>query len=218
MSAANAGFWRVSSFFICALCAVLGACASDEPATAIQAPAAEELPASQPPPGPRFQPAPQAVAAPIRPLAYYKWAQAATVQELRVERRRIASRRTPADPVIDTVHLGILMSLPAHATPEDEAAALELLSSLDAAGVVDAPEDFTHLSESSREYALFAGFLLEHLQQRAELRSAQSRAAASRAQLETLERENRQLQEKIDALTSIEEQLIEREQAQGDDQ
>lgn len=141
----------------------------------------------------------------ITPLDYYAWAQAAPAEELYAEELRLSAPGPDANALVDKVHLGILMSVSAIASRDSEREAMQLLQTIDAASVDDA----------SRDYAVFADFLLNHLEQRKELRAATSNVVTSREELETLERSNAQLQQKIDALTRIEEQLIEREQAQG---
>jgi hypothetical protein len=208
---------RVTAPLLCA-CSLLGACATDSQAphavTAIPAPASATAALASlstpivPTTRPAREPLPRNT---ITPLDYYQWALQATPQELRAEQLRLATRADSADPVIATVHLGILMSVSALASRESERAALALLESLAAPGT---DSD----SAGGREYAIFADFLLEHLKQRADLRAATSNVVESREQLETLQRDNRQLQEKIEALTSIEEQIIEREQAEGEDE
>lgn len=142
----------------------------------------------------------------ISPLDYYAWAQGAPEDELYAEQLRLSSPGPDADALIDKVHLGILLSVSAIASRDSEREAKALLQSIDPANVTD----------TGRDYAAFADFLLHHLQQREELRAADADAIASREKLEALQRNNAQLQQKIDALTRIEEQLIEREQAQGD--
>jgi hypothetical protein len=193
-----------------AVCAALASCATEAPLyqAAMQAPVVSALPVVHaatlhaPPVQARQEPARTST---ITPLDYYEWALAATPQELLAERLRLTTRRVPEDPIVDTVHLGILMSLSTLASRESEEVAIDLLQSVGNPLRVD---------DESREYAIFADFLLDHLQQRADLRAATSNIVENREELETLERNNRQLQEKIDALTSIEEQLIEREQAE----
>ncbi|MDY6982641.1 MAG: hypothetical protein SV422_06105 [Pseudomonadota bacterium] len=142
----------------------------------------------------------------ITPLDYYAWAQAAPAEELYAEQLQLSLPDPEANALIDKVHLGILMSVSAIASRDSEREAMELLQTIDAANVDDA----------SRGYAVFADFLLNHLEQRKELRAATTNVATSREELETLQHSNAQLQQKIDALTRIEEQLIEREQAQGE--
>ena len=138
------------------------------------------------------------------PLDYYAWAQTAPPDELYAEHLRLSAPGPDANALVDKVHLGILMSMSAIASPDSEREAIAVLESIDAANV----------DESSRDYAAFAAFLLNHLEQRAELRAATSDAATNREALEALQRNNAQLQQKIDALTKIEEQIIEREQAE----
>lgn len=142
----------------------------------------------------------------ITPLDYYQWTQAATLEELAAERLRLDARWGASDPLINTVHLAILLSLSNLASHESEAEATALLATIG---------DPARVDENRRAYAIFADFLRKHLEQRASLRHASSSVVASREKLETLERNNQQLQDKIQALTSIEEQLIEREQTQN---
>ncbi len=153
----------------------------------------------------------------LTPLHYYAWVNSATLEELQAERLRLGSRERfwlnerqrleqgEADPVVDAVQLGMLLSVSALASPETEQEARTLLES---AG------DPAQASAASRDYAIFAGFLLGHLEQAWQLRAATSSVVESREKLEQLEHTNRELQQTIEALTSIEEQLIEREQAQ----
>jgi hypothetical protein len=140
------------------------------------------------------------------PLDYYAWAQGAPPDELYAEQLRLSAPAPDADSLVDKVHLSILMSVSAIASRDSEREAMALLQSIDAASV----------GENGRDYAVFADFLLTHLQQRKELRAATSNVVTNREELDALQRSNAQLQQKIDALTRIEEQLIEREQAQED--
>lgn len=190
-------------------CGLLGACASEAPVyrDAIQPSATRTstTPELVQATLPRPAPVPEATS----PLDYYQWAQSATPEELMSERERLSTYwitfEGAADPLVHTVHLGILMSL--SASPDSEKEAMTLLATID---------DPASVNADRREYAIFANFLRNHLEQRENLRLATSSVVESREELETLERNNQQLQEKIDALTSIEEQLIEREQAQGE--
>ncbi|HEY0962110.1 MAG TPA: hypothetical protein VGE69_07110 [Pseudomonadales bacterium] len=188
-----------------ALCCVLAACATDDPPAYQDA---MQTPAEEPP---RlvtlYVPTPMPAAdADISPLDYYAWARAAPADELYAEQLRLSAPGPDADAIVDKVHLGILLSESAIASRESERDAVAILQSI----------DVTRIDDASRDYAAFAAFLLSHLQQREELRAATTNMAAGREELETLQRNNAQLQQKIDALTKIEEQLIEREQAQGD--
>lgn len=186
-----------------ALCCGLAGCATDDdPAyqAAIRAPGAVE---------PRlvtlYIPTPVPAAKPeTSPLDYYAWAQTAPPDELYAEHLRLSAPEPDANALVDKVHLGILMSVSAIASPDSEREAFAVLESIDVANV----------DETSRDYAAFAAFLLNYLEQRAELRAATSDAVTSREALEALQRNNAQLQQKIDALTKIEEQIIEREQAE----
>lgn len=183
-------------------CMALVACATEVPRQQV----APYQPALYVPP--TYAPAPvarPARASSVTPLDYYQWAQAAAPEELMAERLRLASPRRSAIPVVDAVHLGILLSLSAFASPETDREAMALLDT-----VAEVPDADT----SSRDYAIFADLLLSHLQQREALRDATSSVVETREELETAERTNDQLQEKIEALTSIEQQLIEREQEQ----
>jgi hypothetical protein len=152
-------------------------------------------------------PAPREAA--VTPMHYYAWATKATPEELEAERLRLSSRRYPADPVIDTVHLGMLLSVSAIASRDTELEAQALLESVN---------DPAYATLEGRDYAIFADFLLNHLEQREHLREATTSVVASREKNESLERTNQDLKKTIEALTSIEEQLIEREQEQEQEQ
>jgi len=199
-------------FPVVALMWALGGCAN-EPALY------QTTMAPQPPPETEYAPVrkleapPRAAAAPspapreitVTPMHYYAWATKATPEELEAERLRLSSRRYPADPVIDTVHLGMLLSVSAIASRETELEAKALLESVN---------DPAYATPEGRDYAIFADFLLDHIEQRAHLREATSSVVASREKNASLERTNQDLKKTIEALTSIEEQLIEREQEQ----
>lgn len=202
-------------YVLCAVLALSGAlCAcATEPALyqTTMAPQVESLPQLARAPGARadapLAPATQTAAreTAVTPMHYYQWATKATPEELEAERLRLSSRRYPADPVIDTVHLGMLLSISAIASRNTELEAKALLESVN---------DPAFASVEGRDYAIFANFLLDHLAQRANLRAATSTAAASEEKNASLERTNQDLKKTIEALTSIEEQLIEREQEQ----
>jgi len=181
------------------LATLLGGCVSNEPAPDYKA-------AMTPSSAPSSQQSGESTPRPttITALDYLAWAQRAPRDELLREHQRLASLERPAEALVDAVHLGILMSVSALASPDTERQALALLAALDLRSV----------DEASREYSTLAGLLLHHLQQRADLRAATADVVESREALETLQRTNRELQQTIDALTRIEEQLIEREQAQ----
>lgn len=142
----------------------------------------------------------------VTPLDYYAWAQGAPMEELYAEQLRLIAPGPDANALVDKVHLGILMSVSAIASRDSEREAMALLQTIDP----------TSIDDASRDYAVFADFLLNHLEQRKELHAATSDIVTSREKLEALQHSNAQLQQKIDALTRIEEQLIEREQAQGE--
>lgn len=201
---------NISRTALWSACCVLAACAS-EPAL-YQATMAPQAPIELPPPV-TIAPVPAAAGAAdsrrATPLDYYEWALRATPEELAAERLRLSTRRSPADAVVDSVHLGMLLSVSAIASRETEREAKELLESVGEA---------TDFYDASREYAIFADLLLNDLEQREKLREVTTSMVESREELETLERTNAELQETIEALTSIEEQLIEREQAQQQEQ
>lgn len=139
------------------------------------------------------------------PLQYYEWSRTASAESIERERERIAEDTLTTDPVMTAVQLGLLLSTPAQASPASERDALVLL---------DAALRQPVALRADPEYRIFAGFLRTHLQQRFELRVAEATGLAGQQQLDSLQDANRQLQEKIDALTSIEQQLIQREQGQ----
>ncbi|MEY4642601.1 MAG: hypothetical protein RLZZ227_2595 [Pseudomonadota bacterium] len=141
---------------------------------------------------------------PATPVQYYSWVTAATLPELEAEYARLMERPSSADPVIRTAHIVTLLGVSALATPVTEEEALALLDIAKGSPI----------TETNRDYAAFAAFLRGYLQQRTELRSANSAAAQSRAELEQLQTSNAELQQQIDALTTLEQQLIEREQSQ----
>jgi hypothetical protein len=148
---------------------------------------------------------PEAVARPgtvtVTPLQYIAWAQSASVAALQAERARLANLANPADLVLAVQH-AIVLGLSAIADEAGETRALALLAAV---------EGRVPTLEENPEYRTLARLLRSYLLQRQDLRLAAASNGASRQEIDDLQQSNRQLQDKIDALTTIEQQLIERE-------
>lgn len=135
------------------------------------------------------------------PLDYYVWAQIAQAHELDAERERLLYLYDTEllDPVVAAVQLALL-DLNSRVAADDERA----LARLDkVAGRPGAAAD--------RDYRILAGLLRTHFRQKLDLRQARREAGSKSGELERLTESNRQLQDKINALTNIEQQLIQRE-------
>lgn len=145
----------------------------------------------------------QSVGLSASPLQYYYWVQAATAEEIAAEQLRLDADPSAMDPVVRAVQLGLLLGTATGATPEAE---LEVIAMLDE---IAEPGLWTALN---REYAIFGQLLRRQLQEKQVLRSDVAAATTIRQELAAQVRLNRQLQNKIEALTGIEQTLIQREQ------
>jgi hypothetical protein len=133
---------------------------------------------------------------------YYAWVDSATDEALVEEHNRLEEVQSPPTPK-DRMQLALLLSASKKSTPATELRAMELLSTLD-----NASQEQDRVE--SEDYYVFAAVWKLVLQQRVKIRTLTAEIATGR---ETTEK----LQQQIDALTSIEKQLMEREQfAPGD--
>lgn len=123
-------------------------------------------------------------------LQYHKWLGSAGTEDLKRELSRLEN--TQSDSHIPFIQLALLLSASKDSTPESEARALSMLSSLSFGDQLD-------------DYQLLASIWINHL----ELRQAWRAAKADSADNQALAKK---LQHQIDALTSIEEQMLQKEQ------
>ena len=137
--------------------------------------------------------------------AYYNWLDSADTEEIDTERVRLESEERD---LTRDVQLALVYSVPETASIEQEQQAIELLSTLEPPGGVR--------FGVRGAYSDFARIWRDVLQQRQALRNTETELVeALKIQNRQLQEESRRLQEQIDALTTIEQQLIEREQSQG---
>lgn len=132
-------------------------------------------------------------------LDYYTWVTSASVQELGLERQRLEALQPTLEPdelAKAYVQLALLLSASQNATAKTEATALKLLA--------DIQLDTTP-NEQISEYLAFGALWKSVLEQRAKVREL---TVKNQQKAEAVKK----LQQQIDALTSIEEQLLEREQ------
>jgi septal ring factor EnvC (AmiA/AmiB activator) len=161
-------------------------------------------------------------------LAYYQWLRSASTDAAATELRLLRAQARP-QPLRD-VKLALLTSLSAESDVDTQNEAARVLTEAVRLGGISLPED----------YRLLAAYWIDVLAQRAELRKLQVQLQQSAAALETLKQEraaleqsyavqtetvnslqsqkalleqhNRVMQKQIDALTAIEQQLVEQDQ------
>jgi len=137
------------------------------------------------------------------PLDYYAWVKTATESELEVELFGLAINSMTSDPVVTAVRTIMILSTSALANDETELRVLELTNEVPG---LEAKDDI------SKSYKIFAEVMQPILQQRQELQKAATANQLGLREIDSLKRRNRQLQQQIEELTSIEQQIIEREQ------
>ena len=162
-------------------------------------------------------------------LTYFQWLQSASADAIQAEQRSLS--RAAANPQLRDVKLGLLLSLRPNATTEDTVEAEHLLTTvINADAHPNLPLD----------YQIFAEHWLQVLQQQVQLRESSDRQNNTQVSLEELrgryddlehrfevltevrnslekqnallEQQNRLMQQQIDALTIIEQQLVEQDQ------
>lgn len=139
------------------------------------------------------------------PLAYHVWLEAASPGQIAAERNRLEQDDVPG--TIDSVQLALMLSHPRTGSAATRQQAISLLEQVET-GVAESA------ANRVAEYRDFAGIWLRMLRARQGETEAREALADSEAQWRELEARNRQLQSQIEALTNIEQQLIEREQSQ----
>lgn len=137
------------------------------------------------------------------PLTYYAWIEEASDNRLLQEKTSLDNSDV-GKVLIPTVQLALVLSVAPQSAQADLARARSLLKNLpppagsDVSGLQEAYLDFSILWQS-------------HL----ELQQTQASKSADRKRIETLEAELSELQATLNAFTSIEQQLIERELKQA---
>jgi hypothetical protein len=132
------------------------------------------------------------------PLSYYVWLKQAKANELAAERKRLDSNAAGEDAYTRALHQGLWLLASGTADGGREAAVLEALGGESAA-------------RQPEENRALASLVSTQLRLRRQVSGSSRQSANSNAELDRLRAENTRLQQQIDALTSIEQQLIERE-------
>jgi cell division protein FtsB len=132
------------------------------------------------------------------PLLYYAWLRQAKAEELSAERRRLDTNSAGEDAFMRALRQGLLMLASGVADGGREAAVLEALGSESAELQLE-------------ENRALASLVSTQLRLRRQVNGSSRQSANTTAEMERLRSENTRLQQQIDALTSIEQQLIERE-------
>ena len=139
---------------------------------------------------------------PLPPLDYYAWVESAPESALKVELFGLEINAGNSDPIVTAVRTGMILSTPVLATTKTELQALSLVNEVASLEAKD---------EVSKAYKVFAEVLQLLLQQREHLRAADTANQRGLVEIDSLKQRNRQLQQQIEELTSIEQQIIERE-------
>jgi hypothetical protein len=142
------------------------------------------------------------VTTPLFPLEYYAWARSAPEDDLLVELYGLELTISATDPVISAVRKSIILS---------SSNLVDAKTQLQAAELLEQTTALEATSDSSRAYKIFAEVLLSIQQLREELRAASSVNQKALTEIDSLKSRNRELQQQIEELTSIERQIIERE-------
>lgn len=165
-------------------------------------------------------------------LAYYEWLQAASPAAIQTE-FDVVTRERPTNQLQHEIKLALLLSAQGKDDPVKELQAQRLLESINSSTARDSlPVD----------YRIFAGHWLAYVQQRRQMREFSNMQVNTESMLQQLEKtyhdleqrysrlssvmsslekqngllaeQNKLLQQQIDALTLIEQQLVDREQPQ----
>lgn len=145
-----------------------------------------------------------------RPLAYFAWLESADQDALDREQARLSAPSDNHNPRITLVQRALLYSVPPGANNDSHGDARELL-------MVALQETETDASPSSlqEEYTAFARIWLALLEQKHQYQSAQANQLSDQDRIRELSVKVDRLEKQIEALTTIEQRLIEREQTQG---
>lgn len=137
----------------------------------------------------------------MAPLDYVDWLQSADAPALENERRRLETLPADSGDAIAPIQLGLLLSMPDTAAARDRDRAATLLAEAATPPTADGE------NAKTRQYRTLGRLWLGVLRDGRE-------AQDERLEIEALRDQVRELKEQIEALTTIEQQLIEREQRQ----
>ena len=139
----------------------------------------------------------------IAPLDYFTWMKNASEADLEVELAKLRMNASASDPVVTAVRTSMILSTSALADRKAEPEALALLKD-----IASVETD----NNTSAAYKIFAEVLATLLQERQDSRDVRTVNQRALVEIDSLKKKNRQLQQQIEELTSIEQQIIEREQ------
>jgi hypothetical protein len=137
------------------------------------------------------------------PLDYYAWAKRASETELLVELYGLDLTISASDPVIAAVRRSIILGASPLADADTRVQAALLLEKVVHLDAVD---------DVASAYKILGGILLAMQQQHGDLQAAEALNQRALIEIDTLKSRNSELQQQIEELTSIESQIIEREQ------
>lgn len=144
------------------------------------------------------------------PLSYYAWIESADQATLDLERTRLSEQADIGNPAINLIQRALLYSVPADADDSSVGSAMELLS----VALQDTP-DSAPASSLQQEYTAFARIWLDLLEQQRNYQSARLNQLSDKDLIRELSVKVDRLEQQIQALTTIEQRLIEREQEQS---
>ncbi|MES2623897.1 MAG: hypothetical protein V4628_01340 [Pseudomonadota bacterium] len=139
----------------------------------------------------------------LAPLEYYEWIRAAPEAALKVELYGLTINSLTTDPVVTAVRTSMILGASAFTTRESEQQASRL---------IDDVSGMQTTTDIGNAYKMFAGVLQTLSQERQDLRAARATVQRALVEIDGLKSRNKQLQQQIEELTSIEQQIIEREQ------
>jgi len=141
-------------------------------------------------------------------IEYVRWVQTADNKSLQKEQYRLADNGD-AESIIDQTQLAILLSASTMATDDAEERALQLLTG------ESITQNIVRKNLTSREknYLELGEVWKTVLNQQLATQKAVSNNSELEKQITDLKKKNTELQEKLNTLSSIEEQLMEREQS-----
>jgi hypothetical protein len=130
---------------------------------------------------------------------YYEWLASAPVNDINQEIHSLKQNTAELNPIVRSVQMALLLSVPENATPEDEHLAIQLLNQIGGS-------EFSPVSKEVRDYRLFARVWKDVLLQRRELRGIINNL------IQRLQEENGKYTKQIEALKLIEQQANDRAQ------
>jgi hypothetical protein len=143
------------------------------------------------------------------PLSYYAWIESADKATLDQERSRLTEQADIGNPAINLIQRALFYSVPADADDSNVGSAMELLS----VALQDTP-DSAAPSALQSEYTAFARIWLDLLEQQRNYQSARLNQQSDKDLIRELSVKVDRLEQQIQALTTIEQRLMEREQEQ----